>query len=75
MRGWTFPGTSRKAHYFDIEEGKTGGLSICGKWMLLQTNQDYLEDNKHESKDNCTSCIKKLKKLYPEFFLVGGERS
>ena len=71
MKGWGFPGNSRKAHYFEFEGDNTGGRSLCGKWVLLFTSQDYLENNKHEHKDNCTACIKKLKKLHPEFFLVG----
>jgi len=64
MRGWSFIGNSRKAHYFIIEEGKTGGTSLYGNWMLLFGNSAYLEDNKHFSSDNCKECSRKRVILY-----------
>jgi len=68
MRGWSFIGNSTKAHYFEISEGKTGGLSICGRWMLLQANPRRLFNVDHDHELNCKACIKKLKKLHPEFY-------
>jgi len=68
MKGWSFIGTSTKAHYFDIPEGKTGGKSLCGKWMLLQANPRNLFDIHHDHELNCMSCIKKLKKKHPELY-------
>lgn len=68
MRGWSKVGTSTKFHYFEFEEGKTGGVSLCNKWMLLNTSQHHLDDSYHEHVQNCKACIKKLKKMHPDFF-------
>lgn len=59
MKGWSYVGNSTKAHYFIIPEGKTGGKSLCGKWMLLNINPDWLDDDNHFSPDNCKACSKK----------------
>ena len=66
MRGWAFVGNSRKAHYFIIPEGKTGGMSLCNGWMLLGASQDYLEDEAHFSSDNCKKCNRMLVRDHPE---------
>lgn len=73
MQGWSYVGNSKKAHYFDIPEDKTGGKSLCGKWMLLNANPDWLEDEMHISPDNCASCKRKLKELYSEKFKSDSE--
>lgn len=66
MRGWAKVGNSRKYHYFIIEEGKTGGTSLCGQWLLLNTNEEYLDDSKHDHEENCASCKRKRARLEGE---------
>ena len=56
-------GTSTKYHHFNIEEGKTGGYSLCGRWLLLQTSPDHLDDSKHHHPENCLPCQRKRLKL------------
>lgn len=68
MRGWAKVGTSTKYHYFEIEEGYHGGRSLCGKWTVLRTRQEWLADEMHEHSENCKPCIRKLRKKHPEFF-------
>lgn len=53
-KGWGFPLRSKKAHYFNNEL-----VSLCGKWMFT----GKLEDDKHNSPDNCKICMKKREKL------------
>lgn len=53
VKGWGFPMLSKKAHYFE------GGMSLCRKWMF----GGELEDDRHEHKQNCMACRKKLEKL------------
>lgn len=56
-KGWGFPASSKKAHYFNGE-----ARSLCGGWLFT----GMLEDNNHRSLDNCKSCMKKRDKLFPE---------
>jgi len=50
-RGWGWPMNSQKAHYFPAGEI----ISLCGRWMY----SGHLEDDRHESRDNCAACRKK----------------
>lgn len=69
MKGWTFVGAgARKAHYFDVAEGKHGGASLCGRWAFLGIPEGRLEDEAYQSPDNCKGCMRKLKKKYPELW-------
>ncbi len=54
-KGWGFPINSKKAHYFDGDS-----MSLCNRWMFL----GELEDDNHDSPDNCASCKTKLTKKY-----------
>ena len=54
LKGWGWPGASRKAHYF------IGAMSLCRKWMYtgpLTANQGA------SSPDDCAACTKLLAKL------------
>lgn len=53
VKGWGFPPSSRKAHYF------IDGRSLCSKWLFFGD----LEDSNDNSPDNCTRCKKAVKKL------------
>lgn len=53
-RGWGWPMLSKKAHFF------FDGRSLCGKWMFT----GEMEDNNHDSVDNCAICKKKHKQIY-----------
>jgi hypothetical protein len=54
-RGWAFPtANARKAHFF-IES-----RSLCGKFAYWG---EEIEDDKHESADNCAACKRKREKL------------
>lgn len=48
-QGWWWPLNSRKAHYM-VE-----GRSLCGRWMCFGTPSE-LDDDKHDSPDNCAEC-------------------
>lgn len=63
IRGWAFIGKSRKAHYFIIPEGKRGGHSLCGKWLLLNATADLLSDALHRHASNCVLCMRKREKI------------
>lgn len=54
-RGWLLMYNTRFAHYM------IDGRSLCGRWMAL--TDVGLEDDKHESPDNCKACMKKRLKL------------
>lgn len=56
IRGWGWPGFSKKAHYF------IDGRSLCGKWMYL----GELEDSNHESSDNCATCKTRHARMQPK---------
>jgi len=53
-RGWGFPATGRKAHYFHHE-----AVSLCGKWAFL----GELDDSQDDHKQNCAECRKRKKRL------------
>ena len=55
-RGWGFPLNSKKAHYF------IAGHAMCGGWMFFGA----LENDAHDSIDNCKACMKKRASAYPE---------
>lgn len=57
-KGWGWPAASKKAHYF------VDGRSLCLKWLF----GGHLEDNSHESDDNCVECKRRYAKTY------GGQR-
>jgi len=50
-QGWWWPMNSRVAHFFPENDPHR---SLCGKWMKL--NDAALEDNSHDSPDNCAAC-------------------
>lgn len=47
--GWGWPLLSRKAHYFVKHR------ALCGRWLYM----GVLENDKHDSPDNCTACNKR----------------
>lgn len=51
-QGWWLPMNSKKAHYI------MSNRSLCGKWGYLGSGES-LEDNNHDSRDNCADCRKK----------------
>ena len=53
-KGWGFPLNSKKAHYYNEDL-----ISLCGKWMF----RGRLEDDNHNSSDNCKMCMKKREQL------------
>lgn len=53
-KGWGFPGSSRKAHYFNDD-----WVSLCGKWMFTG-DVDNVEDAHPQ---NCAACQKMKKTL------------
>lgn len=53
-KGWGWPAASKKAHYFN-----NSITALCGSWMYTGP----LEDNEHQSLDNCKSCMKKREVL------------
>lgn len=55
-KGWKYLVNSPKWHFFNNDN-----KSLCGRWATF-SNEDF-EYGNDESKDNCKSCIKKLKKL------------
>lgn len=58
--GWSWPGNSRKAHYFRADEPR----SLCSKWFYIGLRDPENDD----SPDNCAECRKSLTK----FKLSGG---
>ena len=55
QKGWGFVMNSRKAHYFNGE-----GTSLCGRWLIL--SRMHLEDDNHNSPDNCAECKRRKAK-------------
>ena len=51
-KGWGYLSNSPKWHYFE------NGKSLCGKWLRLAGAP--LQDDGHNSPDNCKACRKKL---------------
>lgn len=50
-QGWSWPGLSKKAHYF------VSGRSLCGKWALFI---DDLDPSGTSSSDDCAACTRRL---------------
>ncbi len=59
-RGWFWPLNSKRAHYFNNEM-----LPLCKRYFLFAFAKvaDELEDNNHDSEDNCKRCQKLHAKL------------
>lgn len=55
-KGWGPCQGTKKWHYF------VRGRSLCGSFMLFFYGDAKLEDDKHDSVDNCATCRKKLEK-------------
>lgn len=51
-KGWAPVSNSRKWHYFEKS------LSLCGRW--LRTSWQPLQDDNHDSPDNCKACRTKM---------------
>lgn len=52
-QGWGWPGSSKKAHYFQDKR------SLCLKWMY----SGDLEQGNDQSSDNCKDCMRRLTAL------------
>lgn len=53
IAGWGFPGSARKAHYFEAGDA----ISICGRWMYTGPRE---EETGTRSPSDCGACVKKL---------------
>ncbi|MEI8244375.1 MAG: hypothetical protein WCI51_01015 [Lentisphaerota bacterium] len=53
LKGWGWPGLSKKAHYYN-----NNARSLCGKWIYT----GVLEEGNDNSSDNCCDCKKRLAK-------------
>lgn len=53
LKGWGWPGASKKAHYYNND-----ARSLCGKWIYT----GVLEEGNDNSSDNCAECKKRLQK-------------
>lgn len=57
-KGWAFPGTSRKAHYFGTDE-----RSLCGRWSCMWMPPAAFEpETGKPSRDDCAGCRRKVDK-------------
>lgn len=54
--GWGFPGTSKKAHYFQAGSDR----SLCMKWGFYRGER---ENSQHEHSLNCAECKRRRAKL------------
>ena len=55
-KGWGFPGTSRKCHYF------TGSsMSLCGRWGFYFGPTEAPDSR--NGPDDCAKCTKELVKI------------
>lgn len=65
-KGWLWPRNTKKAHYF-VEDKEQSSFALCGKMAMLFTPTEEIfsnvEDDKHNSKDNCKECNRKRIKL------------
>jgi hypothetical protein len=65
--GWTYLHNSPKWHYF------RKGLSMCGRFMLLQNPSEGFETGNNASKSNCRGCIRELEKAAMRLAKARGE--
>jgi hypothetical protein len=56
--GWNWLVNSRKWHFFALD-----GRSLCGKFMILGSNEDSSQEDKPSSPDNCKACLKKRQNI------------
>lgn len=57
-QGWYHLLNARKWHYF-----KNNSTSLCGRYWVLALNRNDLQDDNHDSPDNCVACQRKRAKL------------
>jgi len=61
-KGWTWIVNSPKWHYITED---TNPRTLCGRWIVFGVRDEDLQDDNHNSVDNCKACRKKLIKLLP----------